>query len=1833
MNTSSETIQKNNISKKKRNQFIQYLVLDLILAGILIAGAYFRFTGINWDNNQHLHPDERFLTMVVSSIEPVHSISEYFDTANSSLNPNNRGYGFYVYGTLPLFIVRAAGEVLKQTGYDEIFLVGRVLSGLFDLMTVLMVYLIALRLYKNPRLGLLAAVLTAGSVMQIQLSHYFAVDSFATFFTTGAVYFAIRILTEKVKPPIPAWIGLESEEESEKKTGFPPRELIRLLRGWEGVGNILLFGFFVGCAMASKINTGLVALLLPAAYLVKYISLSVEERESVIGYFIRNTVIAAFVSFLIFRVFQPYAFSGPGFLGVIPSDKWIQTMRELSSQSTGDVDFPPALQWARRPIWFAPENMILFGMGIPFGLAAFAGFLMMGWRILTANWKRHILIWGWTGVFFTWQAVNWVRAMRYQVIIYPMFAIIAAWGIFAIWEKGKQTHRPNWGRLLKVFGFAAGTVVVVGTLLYAYAFSRIYSRTMTRVAASEWIYQNVPSAINLRIDTGKGVTNQRLAFRAIRTITSEDPLDISFKATSSGMLATIQLSHLVDSTYTPQIKTIRAQVSDGKGTILTTGQLRGDFPAGSDPRGDPFSILLDMPMMMKSGEQYYLSLTVIEPGLNLQAVGPVTLGLMTDNGASQILLPDVVDPITENRPYSIQLNAIETGKLTEIYFPRVSNLSASSGRMTFTATLSKTPGGEEILGKSDVSVDFNSTVSGLQEIAAKFNPPIDLEAKKPYTLILTTTGKTELALAGTKPALESSWDDPLPLGMNGINPFDYNSGPYRTDLNFEMYWDDSQDKLTKFLSTIQQADYIFITSNRQWGTTTRVPERYPLTSEYYRNLIGCPVGTDILWCFRVGQPGMYKGNLGFDLIQVFENDPTLGNFRINTQFAEEAFTVYDHPKVFIFKKRTDFDFEKVRQILTSVDLSKVVHLTPHKAGSYPGSLLLPLDRLISQQAGGTWIELFNPQAIQNQYPAVAAVLWYLVITLLGWLVYPILRIATKGLSDRGFGISKIVGMALLAYFAWLAGSAGISYSRLNILFVLVFLVFINIIAWWFQKDEISSDLKEKGRLFGIIEITALFLFLAFLSIRLGNPDLWHPYKGGEKPMDFSYFNAVLKSTSFPPYDPWFAGGYINYYYYGFVFVGTPVKLLGITPSVAYNLILPTLFSFLGTAAFSVGYSLIDSLYFIEKDGFISAIKRKILNTRMASEDPGVVLPSDIEDDEYISDRVESVELLKDIQKTEKATEKPVSTINPIAIVAGIASTLLLLILGNLGTIRMIWHGFVRLGSPTGTLENSGYLDRFLWTFKGISEMIGGAAFPYPPGDWYWIPSRAIPGEAITEFPFFTFLYADMHAHMIALPLTLAVIAWTLAMILRGWVWKKEEDRIPAWLQFGISLFLGGLLIGALRPTNTWDLPTYLAIGCIGLIATGFVKNNQIPLFKSNLKDWQQRFVEVGVAITGLVFFAFILYQPFAAWFGQGYNSIDIWEGTRTPSWSYFTHWGLFLILILSWFIQETYDWMATTPVSSLNRLKPYKPLIGIFALAIVLVPLGLVLYGVGIAWMAFPMAAWAGILMLRKSQPAAKRFVLFLVGTAFVLTLVVELIVLVGDIGRMNTVFKFYLQAWTLLAISSAFAFILVIPRRIEWPNWLNTGWQIVVSALIFCAALFPLLASTDKIRDRISPIAPHTLDGAAYMPSSVYNDGGVDINLGEDYDAIQWMLLNVKGSPVIVEANTVEYRWGSRFTIYTGLPSVVGWNWHQRQQRSVVPTEEVTNRVEEIKEFYLTPDRDKAREFLQKYNVKYIIVGQLENLYYPGFGLDKFPTLDGDLWSEVYQKGNTTIYKVILKG
>ena len=152
--------QPSKMDKRKNHQ----LVYDLLLLLLLSAAAIIRFNGIDWATEQYLHPDERHLVNVETALKTVRSFSEYWDTANSTLNPHNVGYTFFVYGTLPIFLVRYVAEWIGQTGYSEVMLVGRQLSAIADLLVVFLVYLTASRVF-DRRVGLIAASFSAFTVL------------------------------------------------------------------------------------------------------------------------------------------------------------------------------------------------------------------------------------------------------------------------------------------------------------------------------------------------------------------------------------------------------------------------------------------------------------------------------------------------------------------------------------------------------------------------------------------------------------------------------------------------------------------------------------------------------------------------------------------------------------------------------------------------------------------------------------------------------------------------------------------------------------------------------------------------------------------------------------------------------------------------------------------------------------------------------------------------------------------------------------------------------------------------------------------------------------------------------------------------------------------------------------------------------------------------------------------------------------------------------------------------------------------------------------------------------------------------------------------------------------------------------------------------------------------------------------------------------------------------------------------------------------------------------------------------------------------------------------
>ena len=160
----------------------------------------------------------------------------------------------------------------------------------------------------------------------------------------------------------------------------------------------------------------------------------------------------------------------------------------------------------------------------------------------------------------------------------------------------------------------------------------------------------------------------------------------------------------------------------------------------------------------------------------------------------------------------------------------------------------------------------------------------------------------------------------------------------------------------------------------------------------------------------------------------------------------------------------------------------------------------------------------------------------------------------------------------------------------------------------------------------------------------------------------------------------------------------------------------------------------------------------------------------------------------------------------------------------------------------------------------------------------------------------------------------------------------------------------------------------------------------------------------------------------------------------------------------------------------------------------------------------------------------------------------------------------------------------------------------------------------------------PHSLYGLDYMTWSAYCDHDSFLPLAYDNDGIRWMQDNVQGSPVIVEAQSFDlYRMSSRYTWNTGLPDVVGWDYHTRQHNAAIPTEFVTTRGNEIIAFYTGPDIPSALAFLQRYDARYVIVGPMEQAYYgPSGGLAKFDTMVAQgLLSVAYRNPGTVICRV----
>ena len=186
---------------------------------------------------------------------------------------------------------------------------------------------------------------------------------------------------------------------------------------------------------------------------------------------------------------------------------------------------------------------------------------------------------------------------------------------------------------------------------------------------------------------------------------------------------------------------------------------------------------------------------------------------------------------------------------------------------------------------------------------------------------------------------------------------------------------------------------------------------------------------------------------------------------------------------------------------------------------------------------------------------------------------------------------------------------------------------------------------------------------------------------------------------------------------------------------------------------------------------------------------------------------------------------------------------------------------------------------------GIGKLFNGEILPVSAGSWYWNPSRAIPGESITEFPFFTFLYGDFHAHLIAMPVVVAAMGWGLSVLMSKGQWHEKAKKNLTGAILG--LLLGGLIIGALKPINTWDYYTFMVLNFVIL---GYVGWRYVPALQNRwLSPNWTKVIQIALSVVILYFISSLLYRPFTRWFYPGYGQIGLGMETRHPG---FLHYAL-----------------------------------------------------------------------------------------------------------------------------------------------------------------------------------------------------------------------------------------------------------------------------------------------------------------------------------------------------
>ncbi len=802
---------------------------------------------------------------------------------------------------------------------------------------------------------------------------------------------------------------------------------------------------------------------------------------------------------------------------------------------------------------------------------------------------------------------------------------------------------------------------------------------------------------------------------------------------------------------------------------------------------------------------------------------------------------------------------------------------------------------------------------------------------------------------------------------------------------------------------------------------------------------------------------------------------------------------------------------------------------------------------------------------------LAFFLWYLLISFIGLLTFPLAYQLFARLTDRGYAFSRALGWLLWGYIYWLLASLGVLQNNTGgELFALLVVAAASV--WAARRAgwrQIVDWLASQRRVIITVEILFGVAFGLWAVVRAANPEI----VGTEKPMELAFINAILRSPTFPPHDPWLSGYAISYYHFGYILVAMLARLTLTTGGVAFNLAIALVFGLAAVGSYGLLYNL---------------LARRMDDHPSQTSDRGLA-----------------------------------SVVRPLL------APFFVLIVSNLGGLLHL----LRLGGVFWRLDENGQMVSPIWAWLDMGRFSQPPpADPFPHW-WWWQASRVVQdfdfnwankGDVIDEFPFFSFLLGDLHPHVLAMPFAFLIMGWIFNM----YQTRRESDWVLpnlnlSPLTFGVS----ALLLGSLGFLNTWDAPFYVTLFSGAYVLRQMQEGGEWygAIFSGSSAVFMlKEFFRVAIAL-GLA--AIVLYLPF-------YLSFSSQAGGLLPNLIYVTRgvylWVMFLPLLVPIFVFIGFLWRSR---KSSEALKGGLTVTGSLIASLLL--LSLILAGIISNLNLFsaiaPEAAFAadaflssqaapgwgaligeGLLRRLKvpgtlltlaalltlvianlwhrraddedeptPRSSADAFVLLLILTAGLLVLGPEFIYLRDLFGyRINTIFKFYFLVWLMWGIAAAYA-CGVLWRRLQ-----GTGrivFQISMVIILLVSLIYPILGLWSKT-NQFNP-SQWTLDGTAYLQN----------NNPDEAAAMAWLRQAPLG--VVAEAVGGSYTSFARMASHSGQPTVLGWEFHEVQWRG--GTTEMGSRKSDIERLYCLPNWQEAEWILQQYDIRYVVVGSMERTHY----------------------------------